>query len=180
MLPPREWVEQGKHYIQQVSHEVATRIDVARLREMLDQKLQERQARETGLCPVRKELFNQCFDELIRQVTLNQPERGLLLLRVRNDITKTREAYMTLYNSAITFAMRKQQLAEHGKADLEKEIKSQEDEKKRQQNTIIQLETRIASHKMRSEERKITDLAKREEEMKFLNFQKDHLAQFLQ
>jgi len=58
MLPPREWVEQGKHYIQQVSHEVATRIDVARLREMLDQKLQERQARETGLCPVREELFN--------------------------------------------------------------------------------------------------------------------------
>ena len=42
MLPPREWVEQGKHYIQYVSHEPASRIDVARLREMLDQKLLER------------------------------------------------------------------------------------------------------------------------------------------
>ena len=36
ILPPREWVEQGKHFVQQVSHEDATRIDVARLRELLD------------------------------------------------------------------------------------------------------------------------------------------------
>jgi len=36
ILPPREWVEQGKHFIQYVSHEPATRVDVARLREMLD------------------------------------------------------------------------------------------------------------------------------------------------
>ena len=36
MLPPREWVEQGKHFMQRVSHDTATRISVARLREMLD------------------------------------------------------------------------------------------------------------------------------------------------
>jgi len=42
ILPPREWVEQGKHWIQYVSHQPASRIDVARLREMLDQKLMER------------------------------------------------------------------------------------------------------------------------------------------
>ena len=36
ILPPREWVENGKHYIQYVSHQQATRVDVARLREMLD------------------------------------------------------------------------------------------------------------------------------------------------
>ena len=66
ILPPREWVEQGKHYIQYVSHQPASRVDVARLREMLDQKLMERQARERGICPVREELFSQCFDEIIR------------------------------------------------------------------------------------------------------------------
>ena len=107
ILPPREWVEQGKHFCQQVSHEPASRIDVARLREMLDQKLLERQARETGLCPVREELFQQCFDEIIRQVTLDEPVRGLLLLRVRDDIKQTNSAYQTLYQSAVTFAMRK-------------------------------------------------------------------------
>ena len=64
---------------------------------MLDQKLMERQARESGICPVREELFSQCFVEIIRQVTLNQPERGLLLLRVRDEIMMTIAAYQTLY-----------------------------------------------------------------------------------
>ena len=36
ILPPREWFENGKHYIQYVSHQQASRVDVARLREMLD------------------------------------------------------------------------------------------------------------------------------------------------
>lgn len=117
--------------MQSVSSEDATRIDVARLREMLDQKLIERQARESGLCPVREELFSECFDELIRQVTLNEPVRGMLLFRVREDIKRTNEAYMTLYQSSVTFAMRKQLQAEHGMNDLETQIKELEDEKLR-------------------------------------------------
>ena len=36
ILPPREWDETGKVYIQYVSHQAASRVDVARLREMLD------------------------------------------------------------------------------------------------------------------------------------------------
>lgn len=113
-----------------MSHEPASRIDVARLREMLDQKLLERQARDSGLCPVREELFGQCFDEIIRQVTLDLPERGLLLLRVRDDIKQTNSAYQTLYESSVTFAMRKQLQAEHGKDNLLKEIKELEEEKR--------------------------------------------------
>ena len=55
--------------------------------EQLDQKLQQRQARETGICQVRRELYAQCFDELIRQCTINCTERGLLMLRVRQGRT---------------------------------------------------------------------------------------------
>mmetsp|Transcript_15658 Transcript_15658/g.21222 ORF Transcript_15658/g.21222 Transcript_15658/m.21222 type:complete len:94 (+) Transcript_15658:34-315(+) len=36
VLPPREWGETGKHMIQYVSKQPASRVDVARLREMLD------------------------------------------------------------------------------------------------------------------------------------------------
>ena len=39
----------------------ATRLDVLNLQEQLDMKLQQRQARETGICPVRRELYQQCF-----------------------------------------------------------------------------------------------------------------------
>ena len=51
------------------------------------------QARETGICPVREELYAQCFDELIRQVTINCAERGLLLLRVRDEMRMSIAAY---------------------------------------------------------------------------------------
>lgn len=145
---------------------------------MLDQKLLERQARETGLCPVREELFSECFDELIRQVTLDEPTRGMLLFRVREDIRKTNESYQTLYQSSVTFAMRKQLQAEHGMEKLETTITDLEDEKMRQNNRVQEITTRIEAAKIRSKERKVADKKRQEEEFKFLNFQMDHLHNF--
>lgn len=97
MFLPREWEEDGKKYIQYVSPEKATREQARDLFKALDQKIKERQAREKGICPVREELYSQCFDEIIRQVTIECPERGLLLLRVRDEIRMTIASYQTLY-----------------------------------------------------------------------------------
>ena len=94
----------------------ATRLDVMNLQEQLDQKLQQRQARETGICQVRRELYSQCFDELIRQSTINCVERGLLMLRVRDELKMTLMAYQTLYESSIAFGIRKALKAEQGDA----------------------------------------------------------------
>jgi len=40
-------------------------MDVINLQEQLDKTMQERQARETGICPVRRELYSQCFGKNI-------------------------------------------------------------------------------------------------------------------
>ena len=146
---------------------------------MLDQKIMERQARESGICPVREELFSQCFDEIIRQVTLNLPERGLLLLRVRDEIMMTIAAYQTLYQSSVTFAMRKQLQAEHGKADLEKRITELEAKKKKQSNKVIELKSKIEAIQSRNASRREVEGKKRQEEIKFLNYQATHLQRFL-
>lgn len=106
--------------------------------------LQKRQARETGIDPVRRELYSQCFgmireislphsrqilmiciisvDELIRQVTISCQERGLLLLRVRDEIRMSIAAYQTLYESSVAFGMRKALQAEQGKVDMENKV----------------------------------------------------------
>ena len=42
---------------------------------------------------MREELYAQTFDELIREVTINCAERGLLLLRVRDEMRMTIAAY---------------------------------------------------------------------------------------
>jgi dynein light intermediate chain len=96
ILPPKEWTEDGQLWVQYVSSTPATRLDVINLQEELDRKLQQRQARETGICPEREELYSQSFDEIIRQVTINCAERGLLLLRVRDEVRMTMAAYQTL------------------------------------------------------------------------------------
>ena len=97
ILPPREYQDGGQLWVQYVSPTPATRIDVINLQDELDKKLQERQSRETGICPIREELYSQAFDELIRQVTINCAERGFLLVRVRDEIKMTIQAYQTLY-----------------------------------------------------------------------------------
>lgn len=45
ILPPIEWDEDGKHFIQYVSNKAATREDVANLQKTLDERLLARQAR---------------------------------------------------------------------------------------------------------------------------------------
>ena len=117
VLPPRESTEDGQLWVQYVSSTPATTQDVIKLQEQLDALLESRQARETGICPVREELYSQAFDELIRQVTIICTERGLLLLRVRDELRMTIQAYQTLYESSIAYGMRKALQAEQWKSE---------------------------------------------------------------
>ena len=106
ILPPREWIENSTiiniffidtHYTQYVSHKPAERDEMTTVSKELDKRLTERQARENAICPVREELFSQAFDEIIRQVSINCPERGLLLHRVRDEMKLEIAAYHTMY-----------------------------------------------------------------------------------
>jgi len=158
---------------------MATRLDVIQLQEALDQRLMERQARETGICPVREELYAQCFDELIRQVTINCPERGLLLLRVRDQIKMSIAAYQTLYQSSVTFGTRKHLQAEHGKAETEEQIAELESQKKALEARVVELKNKCEAIERREAERRSIDERKRKEELEFLKHQGAHLEQFL-
>ena len=83
---------------------------------------------------------------MIRQSTINCTERGLLLLRVRDELRMTLHAYQvaltitqspeknkkniqTLYESSIAFGIRKALQAEQGKTDMENYIAKLEEEK---------------------------------------------------
>lgn len=54
-------MEGNQRWMQAVSSAVSTRTEVIQLEELLDTKIQQRQARETGICPIRRELYSQCF-----------------------------------------------------------------------------------------------------------------------
>ncbi len=105
--------------------------------------MQERQARETGICPIREELYSQSFDEIIRQVTINCAERGFLLVRVRDEIKMTIQAYQTLYESSIAYGMRKALQAEQSKAEMLFKIQNIEDECAALEDEVDDLKHRI-------------------------------------
>jgi len=168
ILPPREWTEGGQLWVQQVSSTPATRLDVVNLQEELDRRLQQRQARETGICPVRRELYSQCFDELIRQVTINCAERGLLLLRVRDEIRMTIAAYQTLYESSVAFGMRKALQAEQGKSDMERKIQELEQDKRDLERQVNELKAKCENIEKRAAEQRTVEEKKHAEEVQFL------------
>lgn len=168
ILPPREWMDGGQLWVQQVSSTPATRLDVVSLQEELDRRLQQRQAKETGICPVRRELYSQCFDELIRQVTINCAERGLLLLRVRDEIRMTIAAYQTLYESSVAFGMRKALESEKGKADMERQIKDLITEKAELERQVNEQKARCEQIEKRGQEQRMVEEKKHLDEINFL------------
>ena len=118
-------------------------------------------------------------NEVKELVTLSEPERGLLLLRMRDEIKMTISAYQTLYQSSVTFAMRKQLQAEHGKADLEKRIADLEAKRTKTDNRYVELKAKSDAIDQRIAERNEVETKKRKDELNFLNYQKDHLEGFL-
>ncbi|OQR83357.1 protein kinase, partial [Achlya hypogyna] len=108
MLPPREWKELSGTWMQHVSMTPSSRADVVALQEKLDAMLLKEQAKK--------------HDEMIRQVTLACPERGLMLLRIRDEIRMTIEAYQALYNTSLSFGIRKTVMAEEGMQAIEDKL----------------------------------------------------------
>ncbi|KAM3873240.1 axonemal dynein light intermediate polypeptide 1-like [Diretmus argenteus] len=168
ILPPREWMEGNQLWVQQVSSTPCTRMDVIRLDEQLDLKLQQRQASETALCPERRELYSQCFDELIRQETINCAERGLLLLRVRDEIRNTIATYQTLYESAVAYGMRKALQAEEDTFDMEQRISDLEKEKQELKKQVNEQKAKCEAIEKRENEKRQVEEKKHTEEMMFL------------
>ena len=179
MFPPKQWEEDGHKFIQYVSAQPASRDKSRDLFKALDQKLKERRAKEKGICPVREELYSQCFDEIIRQVTIDNAERGLLLLKVRDEIKMSIASYQILYESAILYGIRKQLQAEDAKMELKKELEEKEKKNIELTNKKIALENKLQELKKHFAERKEIEANKREKDLTFLNQQRESLEKII-
>ncbi|KAK8890958.1 28 kDa inner dynein arm light chain, axonemal [Tritrichomonas musculus] len=152
ILPPRQFNDNGQDVIQFVSTNPATKTDVIKLQAQLDKELQENKVREIGIDSVRSEIYAQCFDEIIRQVTIDCSARGLLLVRIRDEMKTTISKFQTLYESAITWGMRKAFEKEQNKDMLNAENESLKEQVKALKEKNLELE------------RKIEDMQKREQD----------------
>jgi len=124
LLPPKKITDKDQEWVQYVTCNPVAKADVVNLQENLERRLQTEQARETGICPIREKLYQECFDELIRQITLNCLERGILLTRIKKELNMTMNSYQSLYESSIAYGIRTLLLAEEEKKNLMMKLKA--------------------------------------------------------
>jgi hypothetical protein len=124
-----------------------------------------------SLTPLQHSLFPPTgwpADELIRQVTLDLPERGLLLLRIRDEIRMTMDAYRTLYESSITFGVRKQLQAEEGLPELEATLAELLEKKKAAEALVLATKSKLELMERRLLERRALEDKQRAEEIVYV------------
>jgi dynein light intermediate chain len=107
LFPPTEFTEGGVRYTQQVSINSVGKSDVQKLRTQLTNLLAARTARPTGVCLIRSDIYSQCFDEVVRQVTVDNSARGRLLSRVREHYRMMVHAHKELYATTLDWGTRK-------------------------------------------------------------------------
>lgn len=161
ILPPKKILQNDQLWVQYVSCTPVTKVEVMNLKEGLDKRLKTLKAKDTGICITRELLYNECFDELIRQVTINCLERGILMMRIQKESEMTIKAYQNLYQSAIAYGIRSWLIVEEDKRKMTEQISQHEDDCETLTAQIEKLENDI------------NDLIKNDDEQRAIN-EHDH------
>ncbi len=103
----------------------------------------------------------------------------MLLVRVRDELKMTISAYQTLYNSSVTFGMRKQMQSELGTPQLEEEIAQLAAKKAALSDKLAELGNKREFVEKQIKERRLAEEKKRSEELEFLKYQLNNYQTFI-
>ena len=177
LLPPQKINNNGEY--KQVSLNKPCRSDVISLQKMWDEQLQIRQARETGICAIREELNEEALNEIIRQITISLPERGLLSLRIRDEAKMSIETYQILYQSSLAFGMRKCLSAQSEAVALNEEIGELKEKRAKLKQTLKELQIEKQNHEKKYNEQNQIDQRNQNQEKEYLKHQQKALQNYL-
>mmetsp|Transcript_32181 Transcript_32181/g.55008 ORF Transcript_32181/g.55008 Transcript_32181/m.55008 type:complete len:363 (+) Transcript_32181:90-1178(+) len=140
------------------------RLDAIILKDTLSREMRERQARYTGICPVRERIYAKVFDELIASISRNAGKRAGLLRRVGAEARMTIDAYRTVFESSIEFGSRKLQQAVQTKGDLEGQIAALDVEISALKAKVLDMQNLCESLEHRAEQKaKVYEVKDKEE-----------------
>lgn len=110
ILPARQWEENGKHYRQKLSNQPSTKKDVNNLTEKLDLYLEQFKAREVGICPIKEQLYLQCFSKLLsyKRLYIIYLSINIVRTRVIYKLCRTKQQLIPLAN--IDYKKKKKQM----------------------------------------------------------------------
>jgi len=170
ILPPIEFVNiKAQKCLQYVLTTPAKITDVYELQNQLDNALQNDQARETGICPIREKIYGEFFEELIREITINCSQRGILLMKIKKEFRSIIENFQQLYISSLAFGIRESLAGENLDAHLRLDIDETQATINKLEEEIANLEDELIN--MEDSEEKFKENCEKENEyrMKSLN-----------
>ena len=154
ILPPKKIITNEQLWVQYVSCTPVTKAEVQNLKEGLDKRIKVLEAKETGVCTIREQLYSECFDELIRQVTINCLERGILMMLVKTEYENQIKTYQNLYQSSIAYGIRSYLTVEEEKRKMNDENDQMEEECETLSSDIEALKKEIEELKVKDEEQR--------------------------
>ena len=185
VLPPRTFIAHdsatGNDILmaQPVSEKQVSRPELADLLFQFETRLRETKARQTGICPVRSAINAMLFDELIRQVTIDLPERGLLLLRIKDELRMTLDTWKSLHEAGAQYGDHKLHETTRGSPELRARIERLTSERDSLVSEKRRLEAQKASLERCVEEQVHADNKRHNEEKAFLESSNRRLQQHL-
>ncbi|CAF2799084.1 unnamed protein product [Rotaria sp. Silwood2] len=114
----------------------STQDDVKQLEERFHMQLYKELALENGLCPKRRQIYDDLFDELIRITKIHCFERGQLLERIKNEHQQWMNTYEELYSSSMAYAIRQYLYRMEEKKHLELTIDNLENDCQQLRNEL--------------------------------------------
>ena len=154
ILPPKKIITNEQLWVQYVSCTPVTKAEVQNLKEGLDKRIKVLEAKETGVCTIREQLYSECFDERIRQVTINCLERGILMMLVKTEYENQIKTYQNLYQSSIAYGIRSYLIVEEEKRKMNDENDQMEEECETLSSDIEALKKEIEELKVKDEEQR--------------------------
>ena len=154
IFPPKEFDEDGVHYQQCVSTAPSSKQDVVKLKNDLETLLITQKARPKGVCSIRSNLYSQCFDEVIRQVTIESNARGRLLTRIRDHYRQLLSTYKDLNDIALQFGANKNIQVTLGMDELLKQNKLLKEKRRELELQANDLQLKLDAIEKRIQENK--------------------------
>jgi len=142
-----------------VSTEQTKRSQINQISEHYNELVQQRRARKVGLDDIRHQLSFQLFDEMIRQIAIDCKERGLLLLRIRDEAKVTLDSYTLLNRISSTFSTNKGEESNSGFEEIIQQKQALLERKRKLENELLKL-----NNEKRDKQKEVEALAKVQDE----------------
>lgn len=122
LFPQKSVKENGEIQTLRVSRNQASMFEIYKLRDDLDSTVKDLEEEQTGFSDRLRSVYDDIFDELIRQEIIECPERGLMLAAIKKEATGTLNVMQNLYRSSFAYAVTKDLLAQRNIIQKRNEI----------------------------------------------------------